>query len=360
MGFVNVDYVDFSRSRLPALQCLGHLPQFSTIDGMPISSANRFFISQSRAWSANTIRTYSEHLLSFLNWLACGEAEVEECDQHTLLVYADALCQDQGRGVGLSWNTVNRRVRLAGAFLGWCTKNGFLEIESAALAVSEKNARGAFSRGGYPRRCITKPIRFVELSVAIKCIKALEENPGQHAIRNALIGRLMLECGLRISEVLSLQVCDLPTYLKEQKFGLCRIIGKGQKERPIAIPRQLLHDLYAYVQTERQCIYERLTRNQKKTVRALFLTSQGASPSRCWIENIFQKVSVLINHKITPHMMRHTFGTYHYHLHKDLVLLRQLMGHSNLHTTEQLYVHTAVLSSFSENFSELIDELNRN
>jgi integrase/recombinase XerD len=356
---INIDLVDFSKSRVLALRRLGVLPQFSTSEGFPIKEANQYFISQCGKWSPNTIRTYSEHLVAFLHWISNSNTDLSDCTDQTIAVFADSLCQYRNNKEGLSWNTIDRRIRVAASFLRWCSINELVKISPSSLDVVRRGVRGTFQRAAHPAKPIKTQTRFVDISMALRLITLIEEASGKHSVRNGLIARLMLEVGLRISEALSFSIEALPILNENRNFSIAKIIGKGRKERAIAIPSTLLRALHTYSDTERRRVVETLPRRRRITATSLFLTASGLPPSRGWIEKLFIAASLPIGRNITPHMLRHTFGTYHYHLHKDLPLLRQLMGHSHLETTEMFYVHTAVLSGYSAEFSKLMDRLNK-
>ena len=61
----------------------------------------------------------------------------------------------------------------------------------------------------------------------------------------------------------------------------------------------------------------------------------------------------------TPHSLRHTFGTYHYLLNRDLPSLANLMGHASESTTRRFYVHTALLVSYAGTYNAFQAEIDR-
>lgn len=354
---ISVIRVDYSSSRVPSLKGLGTIPQFIANETVPIRSVNEYFRSQARRWSSSTIKTYAEHVTAFLSWLDGVDADLQDCDGDTIAIYTEALCSVRNRPLGLSWNTIDRRIYAVTALLRWCAKNGYLNCDKNLFDDSRPIARGTFQRAGHPSRPIRKPTRWVTLERALDFISAMESPADKaHSIRNGLIARLMLEVGLRVSEVIQFPENELPEIDELKDFSVTKIIGKGRKERLIPIPTRLLRDLHGYRATERQAIVEKIG-GRINSFKTLFLSNRGKALSRGWVEKIFQEMSGAQNQRITPHMLRHTFGTYHYHLHKDLPLLRNIMGHAHLETTESFYVHTAVLSGYSVEFTNLISTL---
>jgi len=354
---INVENVDFSLSRIDTLHRLGIVPQFITYDGIPVRAVNAYIRTNASRWSANTIKTYSEHIAAFLNWLENLDANLDECDDQTIPIYAEALCSSRNRPSGLSWNTIDRRLRTVAELLKWCAKNGYIWIDPNAFLGSRQIVRGTFQRAGHPARPIKKPTRWVLLERAVNLISRIENQNSYHSVRNGLLAKLMLEAGLRVSEVVELPLDRLPDVDNVYDFAICRILGKGRKERLVPIPMRLLRDLHGYKDNEREALIRSLSSSKRASAKTLFLTQQGKAVTRGWVEKLFRESSKSQGETITPHMLRHTFGTYHYHLHKDLPLLRNIMGHSQLETTDSFYVHTAVLSGYSAEFANLIAEL---
>ena len=354
--------VDFSKSQISTLKMRGRLPQLMEND-LLIPSANQYIISKSSNWSGNTLRTYSEHLFSFHKWLHTNNATIQDCDENSIPLFIDALCSDRSRKEGLSWQTIDKRIRVATNYLMWCATNNFVIINESSLSETRKSARGIFQRKGHPKREMSRPTRWVKIERALEFINNIEEMSGAHSVRNGLIARLMLEVGLRVDEVHNFSIETLPTIDERYDFAVTNIIGKGRKRRPICIPIRLLRDLHGYLRTERAAIVQRHVRitNIKKVSNSnsdpLFLSNHYKSPSVGQIQNIFRSAKFRSGISITPHMLRHTFGTYHYHINKDLPLLREIMGHSDMEITAHFYVSAAVLAGYSKNYSELIEEL---
>src|SRR5690606_7154330 len=146
----------------------------------------------------------------------------------------------------LSWNTIDRRIRTAISFLKWCAKNGYIGTPAENFAHTRRFARGTFQRLGHSRKPIKTPTRFVDIDSALRFIRSIEKMSRSFSVRNVLIARLMLETGLRISEVISLPIDAVPEPNNNYHFGVTSVIGKGKKERPLPIPMALLWDVQAY------------------------------------------------------------------------------------------------------------------
>lgn len=171
----------------------------------------------------------------------------------------------------------------------------------------------------------------------------------------------MLQSGLRISEVVGFPLKDLPEVNLRGHSTPARVIGKGGKARLVLIPNKLLVKFWQYVDFDRQRVVEKIESLAGNDVvdDVLFLSEKGRRLTANWIEKLFTRASERLGVKTVPHVLRHTYGTYHYLLNKDLAGLANLMGHSNENTTRNFYVHTALLISYAGTYRALQDEIDR-
>ncbi len=145
--------------------------------------------------------------------------------------------------------------------------------------------------------------------------------------------RAMLEtlyaAGLRISELLSLRLSNL--FLKE---GFIMVSGKGEKERMVPIGDSARSYIKKYLDSSRPIL------KKMKIIDYLFLTVRGNKLSRMGFWKILRKYIVAsgIDKKITPHTFRHSFATHLLEGGADLRIVQELLGHSNIQTTE-IYTH---------------------
>ena len=143
---------------------------------------------------------------------------------------------------------------------------------------------------------------------------------------------LIYACGLRVSELISLDILNLNI-----RQGVIRVIGKGEKERLVPMGEEALFWIEEYMNKSRPNL---LKDNNK--VAELFLSKRGKSMTRqtFWyrIKEYAHKVS--INKDISPHTLRHAFATHLINHGADLRTVQLLLGHSSLSTT-QIYTEVA-------------------
>lgn len=148
--------------------------------------------------------------------------------------------------------------------------------------------------------------------------------------RNKAIIEVMYGCGLRVSEVISLNISDI-----FEKDEFIKVFGKGDKERLVPISRKTLKELMLYVKGER--LHQDI---KPKFSDKVFISRRGTSLTR---QSVFLLVKGLaekagIHKEISPHTFRHSFATHLIEGGADLRAVQQMLGHSNICTTE-IYTH---------------------
>ena len=154
----------------------------------------------------------------------------------------------------------------------------------------------------------------------------------QFGHRNKAIIEVMYGCGLRVSEVISLNISDI--YIKDE---FIRIVGKGDKERLVPIGKKTINELMLYVKGER--LHQEI---KAKYSDKVFISARGTSLTR---QSVFLLVKSLvekagIKKTISPHTLRHSFATHLLEGGADLRAVQQMLGHSSISTTE-IYTHVS-------------------
>jgi integrase/recombinase XerD len=359
--------VDFTESENPSLSRLKYkIPQFFQDSGIPFQEENVYLQSVARRLSEKSIKTLAEHVKEILLWRVGIGKDLADFSDNDFDYYVDAQCSYVRKsGYGLSWNTVNSRAAGAHRFLVWCRINGY--SPNITLEVAKSTGLGAkvsYKIKGHPSRRLEEPTKFLLLDSAINfiiAVSAISAASPRISSRNCLIAKLMLQCGLRLSEAVAFPIMDLPEINNRGHSTPARIVGKGEKPRVILIPNRLLTDLWAYADMERLSILEKLhgIGLGLPHVHRLFISNRGKGITGNWIEKIFVRAGNSIGIKAVPHALRHTFGTYHYLFNKDLLFLAGLMGHESMLTTEKFYVHTARLISHTGDYEEFQLKIDR-
>ncbi|MET3878416.1 site-specific tyrosine recombinase XerD [Chitinophaga sp. OAE865] len=148
--------------------------------------------------------------------------------------------------------------------------------------------------------------------------------------RNKAILETMYSCGLRVSEVINLQISQL-----HMDVGFIRVIGKGNKERMVPIGKDAMRQIDIYRRNVRTMLPVKY--GQEDT---LFLNRRGGALSRVMIflviKELAQKAGIQKN--VSPHTFRHSFATHLVEGGADLRAVQEMLGHESITTTE-IYTH---------------------
>lgn len=147
--------------------------------------------------------------------------------------------------------------------------------------------------------------------------------------RNKAMLELMYSSGLRVSELVNLKVNDI-----DLVNSSVRIFGKGSKERIIP-----LND-YATIALKNYILYYRTSLFKHGENNYLFLNNHGNKMTRQGFFKILSKIAKEKNIKteLSPHTLRHSFATHLLKHGADLRSIQELLGHSDISTT-QIYTH---------------------
>jgi integrase/recombinase XerD len=148
--------------------------------------------------------------------------------------------------------------------------------------------------------------------------------------RNRAILEVMYSSGLRVSEVINLEITNL--YLD---IGFIRVIGKGNKERLVPVGDEAVKYINLYKENIR--VHQEPKKGFENT---LFLNRRGASLSRVMIFYIIKEAGLNagIKKNIHPHTLRHSFATHLVEGGADLRAVQEMLGHESITTTE-IYTH---------------------
>jgi len=304
-----------------------------------------------RNYSPQTVRTYAFALLAFCRWIACEEIELDGVSTEVLLDYLRACRQakiagrpgpnvlrlDGRRADAYKPSTIN--LRLA-AIQGLFAFRGMRDPDAKNPVPKGKEARrpSAGERAGMlshvsrrPRH--RSPLRLREPRTLPRSLDrhevvALVES--LRSLRDRAIAGVMVFCGLRAGEVLTLEVKDV-----DIGGRWLSVFGKGRKERRVPLDVDVAGMIQTYLLAERP----------ETTSKALFVVAKGPNRGRpltaAGLRSVFRyhraKAEVPAGH---PHALRHTFGTALAEAGVDLAVVQALLGHAHIDTTAQ-YVHLA-------------------
>lgn len=175
-------------------------------------------------------------------------------------------------------------------------------------------------------RKLPETISVEEIDCIISAID-LSSNEGQ---RNKAIIETLYSCGLRVSELINLQITNLYFDL-----GFIKVTGKGNKERFVPVGEKAIKEISTYLEHCRNNLNIK-TGHQD----ILFLNRRGSKLTRVMIFTIVKNLSSFagIKKSISPHTFRHSFATHLLEGGADLRAIQEMLGHESIITTE-IYTH---------------------
>jgi integrase/recombinase XerC len=165
--------------------------------------------------------------------------------------------------------------------------------------------------------------------------------------RDRAMLELLYAAGLRVSELLGLDVAAL-----DLAQAQVRVVGKGDKERIVLMGVPAVQALRAYLEDGRQKLLaaavksarpgESATPPRSRQTNALFLNRFGQRLSVSMFTRILRRYARAagIKHRVTPHMLRHSFATHMLNRGADLRSVQELLGHETPATT-QIYTQVS-------------------
>lgn len=266
------------------------------------------YLSVEKGLSKNTLEAYSRDLIGYLDHLSSdGVGSFGAIQRDHILDYLAELYADYSDA------SVARKLAAIKSFHKYMVREGITE--------------------NFPTADIKAPKRTRKLpkALSLKQVGKLLEQPmgaDKGEIRDRAILEVLYSCGLRVSELVSLDIEDV-----DLRDGYIRCFGKGSKERIVPLGSYALEALVEYTNKARREFV------QKGRSPALFLNRNGGRLSRisCWkiVTKYAKKAGIKDMH---PHLLRHSFATHLLSNGADLRAVQELLGHADISTT-QIYTH---------------------
>ena len=226
-----------------------------------------------------------------------------------------------------SERTIQTYARSARAFFHWLARRGTLEASPFARVV--------FPKVGRPLIQTITTEEFEQLLLACAPPHETGRFAERAAVRNRAILWLLYDTGIRVSELTHLHVSDL-----DRKHGVVTVLGKGAKERRVALGQNCLRNLSYYLDKHRPDAAE-LAEWGSAGEDHLFLSETRQPLTKNGMEMLFKRLRTragITDKRVSPHILRHTFAINYLVKSNDPFSLQELLGHEDL-TTVQNYMH---------------------
>jgi len=269
--------------------------------------AFRWYLAGERRLARNTVEGYLNDLRT---WSAAGlELESASPPEESAVQTAYAKFSEEG----LKSSTLSRRSATLRAF-----------VKYRALAHPDWEKALPYLPPARSELKLPKALSVMDVR------QLLDFDPGadKAALRNRALLELLYAAGLRVSEAAALTWAQV-----DERRGLLKVHGKGDKERFVPFTERAAEWLFRYRDRAWSTWSEGLTRRQAETV---FLSSRRKGLTRMAIWKILHKRALVAGLKhVHPHVLRHSFATHLLQGGADVRVVQVLLGHSSLDTTER-------------------------
>jgi site-specific recombinase XerD len=260
------------------------------------------YLREIKKFSPHTLKAYAIDIRQFCSYFSANRLPLNKSSIRDFI--AHVYLQSRNKA------TVARKIYAIKSYCGYLVKTGI-------------RPHNPFDGIGTPKLDKKIPQILTENEMREFLDALPEENFLQ--LRNKALFEFLYATGLRISELTGLRAGDI-------HFGerLVRVMGKGKKERIVPFHDQAAAVMTRYLQrlsTEFHCQDDRV-----------FVNFRGGPLSQRSVERILQQVYRDLtgsNKHVHPHLLRHSFATHLLQRGANLRVIQELLGHSNLATTEK-------------------------
>jgi integrase/recombinase XerD len=269
------------------------------------------YLKVEKGFSQNTIEAYRNDLNQLVSFLEeSGITSWTAFDRQAILSYLTNLKERR-----YAATTVARKVAAIKSFFGFLVAEGMIKDNPTRDVPSPRVGKS-----------LPKPISITQ---ARQLLEETEKRATPEAKRDKAMLHLLYASGMRVSELVSLNLNDIDT-----EGGYVRCFGKGGKERLIPIHSQAVTALNDYISQGRPRL------KAAGGEEALFLNRRGERLTRQGLWQILKGYAkaAKLGIDITPHTLRHSFATHMLSGGADLRSVQELLGHANISTT-QVYTH---------------------
>ncbi|WP_190265057.1 MULTISPECIES: tyrosine recombinase XerC [Glutamicibacter] len=291
------------------------------------------YLQRERGRSANTLRAYDVDLRNLGQFLQ-HQSQDPSLKQITVEMLRDWLAQLHEAQV--SRTTLARRISAVKNFFAWALKQQLIDTDPALRLAAPKKERRlphVLQPSQIDRLLSEKTEVTAGAGDSESAAESVPDARSQAvAARDKVIAELLYASGLRISELVALDVDDIDFERRTLK-----VLGKGNKERVVPFGKPAERVIIAWIRSHRKV----LARQEAKG--ALLVGVRGARLNVRQAREVISKALESLGDTAAsgPHALRHTVATHLLDGGADLRAVQEFLGHASLATT-QLYTHVSV------------------
>lgn len=269
------------------------------------------YLRQERAYSECTVIAYRTDLVGFESYFSeVDEAlEWETVDADIVRRWVVSLMDR-----GYTSSSVNRKLSSLRTFYKYLLRRRIVEVDPMLKVKGPKGEKAL--------PC------FVKEADMNRLLDETNFGEGFAACRDKMVVEMFYATGVRLAELIGMDDRDVDFFSRRIK-----VTGKRNKQRMIPFGDELYRSLQAYIDMRDRCL--------PRLSEALFVNEQGQRISRRKVSNLVRRSlsKVVSMKKRSPHVLRHTFATSMLNNQAELSVVKELLGHESLTTTE-VYTHT--------------------
>ena len=272
------------------------------------------YLELERGLSRNTLEAYRSDLIQFGAFLEREGTGALEVTPRQLTKFVTQLATGGPYRPAVAPATIQRKVA--------CLRSFYRHLRREEIVDHDPTAQ---LRG--PKR--TQRLPTVLARAEVRRLLSQPRGTEPAALRDRALLEVMYACGLRASEAVSLEVADV-----DLEAGVLRARGKGNKERLVPVGREAVRALRHYLVKGRPKLVGERAEDR------LFVNHRGTGLTRQGLYKIVQRHAKAagLEHKMSPHTLRHTFATHLLAGGCDLRAVQEMLGHADIATT-QIYTH---------------------
>ena len=270
------------------------------------------YLKFEKRYSGHTLLAYRNDLEQWLSFITriYGPTELMDIQATFIRSWLVSLMEE-----GLNSRSINRKITALKSFYKFAIKSGWTEM----------NPMGKISSPKVSKRL---PV-YVESEKMNHLLDSDYFPDSYEGKRNHLIVEMFFGTGMRLSELINLEIRDV-----DIKNGQLKVTGKRNKQRIIPLFEGLQQKIRDFILLRQQIPSE----NQ-----FLFVLENGSKLYQGLVYRMVKKyLSVISTHeKRSPHVLRHSFATEMLNQGADLNAIKEILGHANLSAT-QVYTHNTI------------------
>jgi integrase/recombinase XerD len=275
-----------------------------------------FLLTEKRV-ADNTFQAYKSDIEKFCDFLKSLSLGLHSCDKKVLREYLKSLKKQ-----GLTAKSIARKISSLKNFLAFLQDRYKFDNVSDSLILPKIEKK--------------LPLYLTETEIE-RLLAVANRDQSDKGVRNKVMLYLMYATGMRVSELVNLTIDQI-----NFQTGFVNLIGKGNKERGVPLPKNILELLRYYLDH----IYKKLLpeaqfgADQKNYLFAVNYGKHLRNLTRQSFWGILKKylVQATIFKDISPHSLRHSLATHLLKNGADIRSLQLLLGHQNI-STVQIYTH---------------------